>query len=898
MARYACGNPRRLLAIAQAGTANAIEFLEVRHSDEPDEALKQRTLLVHLVLPVPAGLTASWIVVDGGERIPQVGVEWAVGADTLPAADAAALLPGVTHLDRVLVVRTEERGDFSRYRFALVRPGTDDPAPGFDPPLSHVSFSFKVECPNDLDCAQPCTCAPDIHHPPTIDYLAKDYQGFRRIMLERMAVLSPDWTERSSADVGITLIELLAYLADELSYRQDAVATEAYLNTARSRISLRRHARLVDYRVHDGCNARVWARIQLDPSQPSLPLAAGTPLLTRVADLPPRIDPGSLDEQAARAAKPVVFETVEDAVLHGDLGTLRFWTWGRLDASLPAGATCATLRGAHPALRPGEVLMLVESASPRDREADPDPLRRWPVRLVSVTVAEDPAGALFPDGVTDVTEIRWHPDDALPWSLCLAVDGVETAQAWGNVVLADHGAAAAAVPLGVVPESHLARAETTCDTDPELIPVRFRPTLPLQSVTRAVAAPREPLLEVPRTPELAGELAAGAVGDAFQAVFAALDVTVPDGTTILGGRGLHAVGVGDAAWTIRSTGTGTLQLLAPPGPAVDALVPAPRDARPVVTVHGVESDGTYPWTVLPDLLGSSGDERAFVVEAEADGTAFLRFGDGEYAAAPQAGTRFSVEGRIGNGRQGNIGRETLAHIVVAGQEILSVSNPLAASGGTDPETSDEIRRDAPATLAVQERAVTASDYEAMALRTRSVARAAATFRWTGSWHTVFVTADRAGGGPVDAPFETRLRGDLERYRMAGSDLEVDAPRFVPLEIALHVCVAPGHRRADVTAAARDVLSNRVLADGTLGLFHPDRYTFGQSVQLSDLLVALHAITGVESVDTTKFQRQHEPGTTGLDDGLLPMGRLEVARLDNDPSFPEHGVLELTCGGGL
>ena len=55
--------------------------------------------------------------------------------------------------------------------------------------------------------------------------------------------------------MGVTLVELLAYVADELSYRQDAVATEAYLDTARSRVSLRRHARLVDYRMHDGCNA-------------------------------------------------------------------------------------------------------------------------------------------------------------------------------------------------------------------------------------------------------------------------------------------------------------------------------------------------------------------------------------------------------------------------------------------------------------------------------------------------------------------------------------------------------------------------------------------------------------------------------------------------------------------
>ena len=82
--RYSCGNPRRLLAIMLAGTANAIEFLEVRDHDEPVQSLRQRTLLVHLVDPVPAALTPSWIVIDGGERIKTVGVEWAISADLLP----------------------------------------------------------------------------------------------------------------------------------------------------------------------------------------------------------------------------------------------------------------------------------------------------------------------------------------------------------------------------------------------------------------------------------------------------------------------------------------------------------------------------------------------------------------------------------------------------------------------------------------------------------------------------------------------------------------------------------------------------------------------------------------------------------------------------------------------
>src|SRR5690606_19009570 len=135
------------------------------------------------------------------------------------------------------------------------------PPAGFDPRLSEIQFSFKVQCESDFDCASitPCPTPPATN--PRLDYLAKDYASFRRLMLDRMSVLMPDWSSRNAADIGVTLVEMLAYVGDQLSYQQDAVATEAYLATARKRISLRRHARLVDYLVHEGCNARVWVQL-------------------------------------------------------------------------------------------------------------------------------------------------------------------------------------------------------------------------------------------------------------------------------------------------------------------------------------------------------------------------------------------------------------------------------------------------------------------------------------------------------------------------------------------------------------------------------------------------------------------------------------------------------------
>jgi hypothetical protein len=179
----------------------------------------------------------------------------------------------------------------------------------------------------------------------------------------------------------------------------------------------------------------------------------------------------------------------------------------------------------------------------------------------------------------------------------------------------------------------------------------------------------------------------------------------------------------------------------------------------------------------------------------------------------------------------------------------------------------------------------------------SVQRAAATFRWTGSWHTVFLTVDRQGGSAVDDVFEQDMRSHVERYRMAGYDLEIDGPRFVSLEIDMHVCVKPDYFRSDVKAALLNVFSNGILPDGRKGVFHPDNFTFGQPVYVSPLYAAAQAVPGVASVLITVFQRQGKPDPKPLAVGMLPMGRLEIARLDNDPNFVERGVFRLTMGGG-
>ena len=151
--RYFCCDARRLEVIKLAGTANGIEFLEVRDHLEPDPALRQRTLFVRLLRP-GFTLTPDNVRIDGGERLPVVPVEWVAAADDLPPGTDPALVDGIDDLPRTLVVRTAVFGDFSRYTLHLrAGSGSDQPPDDFDPILSDIDFSFKVECPSDFDCA-------------------------------------------------------------------------------------------------------------------------------------------------------------------------------------------------------------------------------------------------------------------------------------------------------------------------------------------------------------------------------------------------------------------------------------------------------------------------------------------------------------------------------------------------------------------------------------------------------------------------------------------------------------------------------------------------------------------------------------------------------------------------
>ncbi|MGH7467346.1 MAG: putative baseplate assembly protein [Longimicrobiales bacterium] len=827
---FRCCSDERRAAIERHGTLNGIDWLEVVDRAAPVAADRQRFLRLNFIKPPGAlGVTPANVRIEGGERITNVQA-------------VAATFDG-----DVLVVEVAEPGDFSPYRLRLVDATNSTlPLAGFDPLLSEIGFSFKVECDSRFDCAPPTVCLPEAMTAPEIDYLARDYPALRQLLLDRLSVIHPSWADRTPADLGVTLVELLAYVGDRLSYQQDAVASEAYIGTARRRVSVRRHARLIDYRMHDGCNARTWVHIEVSANDVQVP--AGTQLLTALPRRAERLPPTALADLLTLKPRALVFETKHSARLFVEQNELRFYTWGGTRCCLPRGATRATLVGHRTSLQLMEadeqVLILEEVKGPLSGQpGDADSSHRHAVRLTKVTLGEDPAGgqlhadpAQRTDDPARVTEIEWRVEDALPFPLCISAveDGVlfeNVSVARGNIVLADHGLSVA--PQELSPQVPAARsARVTAAVDPcadapqALVAQRFRPLLPELPVT--MAAPYDHEQPPPARATL------------LQDASAAL-----------------------AAIELRTSS--------------NPLLPA--------------------WRPVLDLLAAGATTEAFVVELEDDGSTALRFGDGNHGRRPPAGAVFTAWFRTGTGSAGNIGADAIGHILSTDSGIVSARNPLAAAGGTEPESTERVRAVAPAAFRTQERAVTPEDYGHTAQTAGGVQRARATPRWTGSWRTMVVTVDPEGSDVLQTELRRSVQQRLDRFRMAGQDVKVRRPRYVPLEIALTVCVAADHIKADVERALVTRLGSARLPDGTAGLFHPDNFTFGQPIWLSQVYAAVRSVAGVTSVTVTTFRRQDVTGTVDLLAGRIRLGPLELPRLANDPNFPERGLLRLTMQGG-
>ncbi|WP_371603097.1 putative baseplate assembly protein [Streptomyces sp. NBC_01220] len=296
-------------------------------------------------------------------------------------------------------------------------------------------------------------------------------------------------------------------------------------------------------------------------------------------------------------------------------------------------------------------------------------------------------------------------------------------------------------------------------------------------------------------------------------------------------------------------------------------VPLLLDGEPPV-VQVSSADGWQVWTPVEHFGASSPDDRHVQIDAVTGRFAFppeVREADGTmrgYGAVPPKGAQLRVARyRTGGGAAGNVARGAIRVLRSSVPYVAGVANREAARGGVDGESVENAKARAPHILRVQERAVTAEDYEVIA---REAARSLRRVRCLpavageGGAVRVLVVPDAVpdDGGrlrfeqliPPDSVLAA-VSGRLDERRLVGTRLIVEPPAYVGVTVVAEL-VADAVDADRVRAEALDALFRHIdpLRGGTDGTGWP----FGRPVQYGEIFAVLQAVPGVRLVDEVRL----------------------------------------------
>lgn len=797
---------------------------------------------------------ARMFPLSGGHRLPAgqaTGQVRVVGVAVHADADKAAL-----------VLTIEPIGDYSTYTLSINTSAFAGEPIVIDPMFNDINFKFRPGCFSS-------NCAPDWEthqapqQQPVINYLAKDFDSFRHTMIAAMMERVPGWQPTSEADLDQVLLELFSASADELSDYQDRVMNEAYLSTARKRVSLARHARLMDYHIHQGNQASTWLAMKFDfqsapPANQEYHLTEKFPLWSGDSENP-------FSPNAAQDSSAIIFTTRDTLFVHPLLNQMSLYTWSDSIPSLAAGSTTADLKlffgDGTPAndhasaltvqdlIREGKLkhLLIQQWLNPATgRRGGRDPNKRQLLRLVSgiqgAEALHDPLTGAMPATAEWFVRVRWREEDKLKSNYCFTIEceenKIENVSLFhGHLVEAHHGR-----PMNAVfkePGTLIANAR-------EFYYERTRwGTL--------CVLPENSLAYRDTTPG----------GDVPPRSTLALTVSLPGG--------------GDDVWD------------------------------------------EVPSLIHSDTSDENGDH--FVVETDEEAQSVIRFGNGTSAKGGNGkelpeNAVVRCEYQIGRGLDGNVGADKVSNfdakipsifipqpdgtrhfLTTAQASVVGCWNPFDVTGGRAPEPAAEIVRRVPEAYRQRQlRAVTLQDYVNRAQELAEVSRASARYAWTGSWRTVQMTIDPVSTTRLDDALRQKLARHLDAVRLIGEDLEIRPPRFVPLDIRVTICVHPDFWPEDVRLALEQEFSDGWTPDGRMGFFHPDSWTFGQSLHASQIVGRVQRIEGVEHVINVKLGRWNEVMPNAGDE-IANLRPNEIIQVLNDPDHMENGFIGFEVRGG-
>lgn len=585
----------------------------------------------------------------------------------------------------------------------------------------------------------------------------RSWQQLRDELVRRIPVYTPEWTDHNPSDPGITLLELFAFLGENLLFRFNQVPEATRLE----------FLRLLD--------------VPLRPASP----ARGMLALTLARPIEALVPAGT----EARAGS-VPFETLDE---------VRAWPLSvrvvaRIGAAAPGGDAALYAAAAAVAAGVGDEaprayyateVLGEDPAVPGFRPID---FRRTVDGVLWLAVLggddADPArlgGAVLNLGFVPDPEVPTMEEvDPCPG----AASGPASDEVVWEVSTAEmRGGAPVYRPLAVV-------GDTTGGLAREGV-VRLR--LPADPLVPGVPLPDDPTAggtgELP--PLLDDEALEEGLLFWIRAYRRRRERRVR-GVLWMGANATRLLQVRTARAELLGTGTGgagqTLRL-------VNAPVVAGS-----LTLEVEEPGGWAAWTEVDDFLASGRDDRVYVLDREAGE---VRFGDGTRGRPPRIGERVRAAGyRYGGGRAGNVAAGEITRVSAAG---VKASNPFPARGGEDAEAVQDAVERIPAELRRRDRAVTADDFRELALATpgAGLGRAEVLPRFDPSTRlrdaagvvTVVVwPAEDAVRPSAPRPDRGTLRAVcewLDRRRLVTTELYVVPPTYRKVAVSVGLVVKPG-----------------------------------------------------------------------------------------------------------
>jgi predicted phage baseplate assembly protein len=229
----------------------------------------------------------------------------------------------------------------------------------------------------------------------------------------------------------------------------------------------------------------------------------------------------------------------------------------------------------------------------------------------------------------------------------------------------------------------------------------------------------------------------------------------------------------------------------------------------------------------------------------------ISFADGRKGwVPPTARDSIKCEYRLGGGVAGNVGSNTLTVLKQSIAFVQGVTNPFPAQGGADPETIDEAKRRGTYAIKNRDRAITAEDYESLALAaSRRVARAKCVQASDGSISLLLVPkAEREDGDARAVPSRDlidRVASYIDKRRLITARVNVGKPKLVPVSLELTISLKPGATADRVKSDVKDKVKH--LLNPLKGGPKADGWPFGRAVGKADLYPVVEGVEGVDRI---------------------------------------------------